>query len=172
MDRTIFCLCPRVREAAMTSLMEVTLLIASSAPEILSPELWVLNLHHTLSHLTQVVFYLSENSMHQLVFCNSIIVSVSLSKPLLNFEDLSVLMQGAAYDVLPGPAGSRENWPVQSSCWEHLPSPPPQWAACSATHPPQGGAVDYISCVSHRGIDSLVLEQLFTSNTLIKATTV
>ena len=32
---------PRVREAAMTSLMDVTMLVASSAPEILLPDLWV-----------------------------------------------------------------------------------------------------------------------------------
>lgn len=103
----------------MTSLMEVTLLIASTAPEILSPELWVLNPHHTVSDLAQVVFYLSENSMHQLDFCNkkghknnnlqapcwdnmwhipsfSVIVTVSLSKPVLNFEDLSVNNAGCS----------------------------------------------------------------------------
>lgn len=33
------CLPVRVREAAMTSLMEVTMLIASTAPEILAPNL-------------------------------------------------------------------------------------------------------------------------------------
>lgn len=38
-EHTNFSLCLRVREAAMTSLMEVTMLVASSAPEILSPDL-------------------------------------------------------------------------------------------------------------------------------------
>lgn len=32
-------LTPRVREAAMTSLMQVTLLVAGTAPEILPPDL-------------------------------------------------------------------------------------------------------------------------------------
>lgn len=58
-------------------------------------------------------------------------------------------MQGAPYDVLSGPAGRRENRPVQSSFWKHLPSSPPQHAAYSTTHSPQGGAVAHISCVSH-----------------------
>lgn len=39
----------RVREAAMTSLMEVTKLAASGAPEILSPDLWVINLRPQLA---------------------------------------------------------------------------------------------------------------------------
>lgn len=59
-----FCLCLRVREAAMTSLMEVTLLVASSAPEILSPNLWVSNPLHPVSQLTQNVFYPPENFTH------------------------------------------------------------------------------------------------------------
>lgn len=77
-------------------------------------------------------------------------------------------MQGAPYDVLSGPAGGRENWPVQSSCWEHLSSAPPQHAAFSTTHSPQGGAVAHISCVSYPiPISQLFLEQIFTSNNLI-----
>lgn len=46
-EHTNFSLCLRVREAAMTSLMEVTMLVASSAPEILSPDLWVLYCNKT-----------------------------------------------------------------------------------------------------------------------------
>lgn len=56
-EHTNFSLCLRVREAAMTSLMEVTMLVASSAPEILSPDLWVLYCNKTRKQpvLPQVV---------------------------------------------------------------------------------------------------------------------
>lgn len=58
-------------------------------------------------------------------------------------------MQGEVYDVLPGPAGSREDWPLQSPRWQHLPAPPPEHRACNPTHPPQRGAVEHFSCVSY-----------------------
>lgn len=58
-------------------------------------------------------------------------------------------MQGEVYDVLLGPAGSREDWPLQSSRWHHPPAPPPQHRACSTSHPPQRGTVEHFPCVSH-----------------------
>ena len=60
-------------------------------------------------------------------------------------------MQDKSYDVQPGSAVRREDWPLQSSCWQHLPAPPPQHRACSTSHPPQRGAIAHLSHVSpHR----------------------
>lgn len=62
---------------------------------------------------------------------------------------LLLCAQGAVHDVLHGSASSWENWPLQSSRRQHLPASPSQHRACSTSRPPQGGAVENFSYVSH-----------------------
>lgn len=63
-------------------------------------------------------------------------------------EIMLLCIQGEVYDVLPGPAGSWEDWSLQGSCWQHLPAPPTQPRAFSTSHTPQRGAVKHFSYVS------------------------
>ncbi|TNM96804.1 hypothetical protein fugu_014960 [Takifugu bimaculatus] len=106
-----------VREAAMTSLMEVTLLVAGTAPEILSPEM----VQRTMCCLAQQA---AEKIDRYRAHAGNIFLR------LLHSEQPAV---------------------------PHIPH--------------RAELLIIFPCVSHRGINSLVLEQLFTSNTLVKATT-
>lgn len=68
-------------------------------------------------------------------------------------------MQGEVYDVLPCPAGSREDRPLQSPRWQRLPAPPPQYRAGSTSHPPAGGAAEHFPRVSQPPAPNLQLHR-------------
>uniref|UniRef100_A0A3Q2PHB4 Tubulin-specific chaperone D n=1 Tax=Fundulus heteroclitus TaxID=8078 RepID=A0A3Q2PHB4_FUNHE len=86
----------------------------------------------------------------------SLIEKLSLSKMPFKSDPIIAGWQWIIDDTIKNlhlfSSGRKGDRPLQSPCWQHLPAPPSQHSACSASHTPQGGAVEHLSCVSHSSI--------------------